>query len=240
MQRFAKVLRVFASRWATFASLMSVAQCRVGFALVGREPFASRTSPNLRKHGKHSQARPPKGEAARSLLMLRVSHATLAATAAITDYGVPMIKTKSLAGHIDSMIIVLRDQRVILDSDLAEIYGIRTFRLNEAVKRNRDRFPDDFMFQMTKEEHDALTSQNAISKKGRGGRRTLPYAFTEHGAVMAANISNSDRAVQMSIFVVRAFIKMPARSNYPSIRLDNFVQRAHCLKFAENGTRSRN
>jgi hypothetical protein len=133
---------------------------------------------------------------------------TLAANAAVTEYGVHTIMKKSLAVDIDSMIIVLRDQRVILDSDLAEIYGIPTFRLNEAVKRNRDRFPDDFLFQMTKRERDALTSQHAISKKGRGGRRTLPYAFTEHGAVMAANILNSDRAVQMSIFVVRAFIKM--------------------------------
>ena len=103
---------------------------------------------------------------------------------------------------------MVRGERVILDTDLASIYGIPTFRLNEAVKRNRNRFPDDFLIQLSKDEHDALTSQIAISKKGRGGRRTLPYAFTEHGAVMAANILNSDRAVQMSIFVVRAFIKM--------------------------------
>ena len=103
---------------------------------------------------------------------------------------------------------MVRGERVILDTDLASIYGIPTFRLNEAVKRNRNRFPDDFLIQLSKDEHDALTSQIAISKKGRGGRRTLPYAFTEHGAVMAANILSSDRAVQMSIFVVRAFIKM--------------------------------
>ena len=76
------------------------------------------------------------------------------------------------------------------------------------MKRNRDRFPDDFLFQLSKDEHDGLTSQNAMSNKGRGGRRTLPYAFTQHGAVMAASILNSERAVQMSIFVVRAFIKM--------------------------------
>ena len=109
---------------------------------------------------------------------------------------------------IDSVIQLVRGERVILDTDLAKIYGIPTFRLNEAVKRNRNRFPDDFLFQLTKDEHDALTSQFAMSNKGRGGRRTLPYAFTEHGAVMAANILNSNRAVQMSIFVVRAFIKM--------------------------------
>ena len=92
--------------------------------------------------------------------------------------------------------------------DLANIYGIATFRLNEAVKRNRERFPEDFLFQLSREEYEALTSQFAISKKGRGGRRTLPYAFTEHGAIMVANVLKSRRAVQMSIFVVRAFIKM--------------------------------
>ena len=115
---------------------------------------------------------------------------------------------KTQAVHIDSTICMVRDRRVILDTNLAKIYGIPTFRLNEAVKRNRDRFPDDFLFQLSKEEYDALTSHIAMSNKGRGGRRTLPYAFTEHGAVMAANILSSDRAVQMSIFVVRAFIKM--------------------------------
>lgn len=117
-------------------------------------------------------------------------------------------KTITQPVHIDSVIQFVRSERVILDTDLAKIYGIPTFRLNEAVKRNRNRFPEDFLFQLTKDEHDALTSQIAISNKGRGGRRTLPYAFTEHGAVMAANILNSERAVQMSIFVVRAFIKM--------------------------------
>jgi hypothetical protein len=109
---------------------------------------------------------------------------------------------------IESSIIEIRGSKVILDTDLAAIYGVQTFRFNEAVKRNRDRFPSDFMFQLTKEEVTSLTSQNAMSKHGRGGRRTLPYAFTEHGAVMAANILKSPRAVQMSVFVVRAFVKM--------------------------------
>jgi phage regulator Rha-like protein len=122
-----------------------------------------------------------------------------------------MVKKKKntlLSIRIETVIRTIRDERAILDTDLARIYGIPTYRLNEAVKRNRDRFPDDFMFQLTKEEQISLTSQIAMSKSGRGGRRTLPYAFTEHGAVMAANILNSPRAVQMSIFVVRAFIKM--------------------------------
>lgn len=86
--------------------------------------------------------------------------------------------------------------------------GCPRFALNEAIKRNRQRFPSDFMFQLTKEEKSDLTSQFAMSNPGRGGRRTLPYAFTENGAVMSANILNSPPAVRMSVFVVRAFVKM--------------------------------
>src|SRR5438034_5795153 len=99
------------------------------------------------------------------------------------------------AQNIAPLIRVIRDARVILDTDLARLYGVQTFRLNEAVKRNRGRFPEDFLFQLTAPERDALTSQSAMSKTGRGGRRTLPFAFTEHGALMAANLLNSPRAV---------------------------------------------
>ena len=109
---------------------------------------------------------------------------------------------------VEQLIRTIRGQRVILDADLAEIYGVLTWRLNEQVKRNRERFPADFVFTLTPEENQALTSQFARSKKGRGGRRTLPRAFTEHGAIMAASVLNSPRAVQMSVFVVRAFVKM--------------------------------
>jgi hypothetical protein len=109
---------------------------------------------------------------------------------------------------IDHLIREIRSRKVILDSDLAGVYGVPTFRFNEAIKRNKNRFPPDFMFQLTVEEHRALISQIAISKPGRGGRRTPPYAFTEHGALQAANILNSTRAVQMSVFVIRAFVKM--------------------------------
>jgi hypothetical protein len=108
---------------------------------------------------------------------------------------------------IDNLIREIRGQRVILDSDLARVYGVPTFRFNEAVKRNRNRFPTDFMFQLTVEEHRALTSQIAISRPGRGGRRTPPYAFTEHGALQAANVLKSSRAVKMSLYVIRAFVK---------------------------------
>jgi hypothetical protein len=109
---------------------------------------------------------------------------------------------------IEGKIYTVRGQRVIMDRDLAALYGIPTFRFNEAVKRNQKRFPDDFMFQLTAQEYAVLTSQFAMSKPGRGGRRTLPYAFTEHGAIMAANVLNSPKATEMSVFVVRAFIKM--------------------------------
>jgi hypothetical protein len=123
--------------------------------------------------------------------------------------------------QIDSMIRSIRGVRVMLDSDLAAIYGVSTKRLNEQVKRNLDRFPADFMFQLTAKEAVALRSQIATGSKSRsilksqiatssshGGRRSHPYAFTEYGTLMAANILNSPRAVQMSIFVVRAFAKM--------------------------------
>jgi hypothetical protein len=109
---------------------------------------------------------------------------------------------------IEQLIRIIRGQRVILGEDLAQIYGVLTWRLTEQVKRNRGRFPEDFMFQLSDEEDAALTSQIARSKKGRGGRRTRPYAFTEHGAFMAATVLNSPRAVKMSVFVVRAFVKM--------------------------------
>ncbi len=103
-------------------------------------------------------------------------------------------------------ILVIRGQRVILDQDLAELYGVETRRLNEQIKRNLDRFPSDFMFQLTAKEWTNLKSQIATSSWG--GRRTAPYAFTEHGAVMAASVLNSPEAVEASVFVVRAFIAM--------------------------------
>ena len=90
-------------------------------------------------------------------------------------------------------ILILRGQRVILDSDLALIYGVSTGRLNEAVKRNIERFPQDFMLRLSDAEYAALISQIATSKPGRGGRRKLPWAFTEHGAIQAANVLNSPR-----------------------------------------------
>ncbi len=115
---------------------------------------------------------------------------------------------ESIEPDVHQLIRTIRGHRIILDTDLARIYGVPTFRLNEAVKRNRRRFPEDFLFQLTAEEHAALTSQIAMSKPGRGGRRTRPYAFTEHGALQVANVLNSSKAEAMSIYVIRAFIRM--------------------------------
>jgi len=151
------------------------------------------------------------------------------------------------AEPVESLIRVIRGQRVMLDADLAKVYGVTTKRLNEAVKRNRERFPSDFMFQLAAEEVANLRSQSATSSSKTDGSRSqsatlndeanrsqiatgsnepdlsrsqtvtlkrgqnikyLPYAFTEHGAIQAANVLNSDRAVQMGVFVVRAFVKM--------------------------------
>jgi hypothetical protein len=114
--------------------------------------------------------------------------------------------SKSLAFPVESRILILRRHRVILD--LAALYGVAVKRLNEQVKRNRERFPADFMFQLTQQEADSLKSQTATSNSNRGGRRYLPYAFTEHGAIMAATVLNSDKAVEMSVFVVRAFVRL--------------------------------
>src|SRR5437867_10504080 len=110
--------------------------------------------------------------------------------------------------RIERSIRILRGHRVILDADLAGLYEVDVRHLNQQVKRNVERFPSDFMFQLTAKEDTALRSQFVISKKGRGGRRYSPYAFTEHGAIMAATVLNSKRAIQMSVFVVRAFVRL--------------------------------
>jgi hypothetical protein len=109
---------------------------------------------------------------------------------------------------IEPAIRVIRGHRVILDTDLAKVYGVTTARLNQQVNRNLKKFPSDFTFRLNRDEFNGLMLQFATSKKGRGGPRKLPYAFTEHGAVMAANVLNSERAVAMSVYVVRAFVKL--------------------------------
>lgn len=141
-----------------------------------------------------------------------------------------MPSRKSLKTHvgrvsvqlIERRIYLIRGNKVMIDFDLAELYDVPTYRLNEAVKRNRKRFPEDFMFRLTKDEaealrsqfatskknQDALTSQFAISKTGRGGRRTLPYAFTEQGVAMLSSVLKSERAIEVNIAIMRAFVKL--------------------------------
>jgi len=111
--------------------------------------------------------------------------------------------------RIENRIYFLRGHKVMLDSDLAELYGVETFNLNKAVKRNIDRFPEDFMFRLTKEEANSLRFQIGMSKtEGRGGRRYLPYAFTEQGVAMLSGVLNSQRAIQVNIEIMRAFVKI--------------------------------
>jgi len=120
----------------------------------------------------------------------------------------PVKRRTTLASAVESRILLLRHQRVILDTDIADLYGVPVKVLNQQVKRNRERFPADFVFRLTSKEDAVLRSQFVTSKQGRGGRRYAPYAFTEHGAIMAATVLNSERAVQMSVFVVRAFVRL--------------------------------
>lgn len=123
-----------------------------------------------------------------------------------------MAKSKQLTpvaiDNIARSILILRGRRVLLDAELATLYNVKTARLNQQVRRNLRRFPSDFMFQLTADEHSALMLQNATSKPGRGGRRKPPLAFTEHGAIMVATVLNSNRAAEMSIYVVRAFVQL--------------------------------
>jgi len=110
---------------------------------------------------------------------------------------------------IEKRIFFIRGHKVMLDTDLAELYGVETFNLNKAVKRNIDRFPSDFMFQVTKDEMESLKFQFGISKtSGRGGRRYLPYVFTEQGVAMLSGILHSQRAVHVNIAIMRTFVKL--------------------------------
>jgi hypothetical protein len=111
--------------------------------------------------------------------------------------------------EISQRIYFIRGHRVMLDTDLALLYEIETFNLNKAVKRNLDRFPQDFMFQLTQIEWESLTFQFGMSKKeGRGGRRTLPFVFTQEGVAMLSSVLNSERAIQVNIAIVRTFVKL--------------------------------
>jgi hypothetical protein len=118
------------------------------------------------------------------------------------------MKELILVETIEQKIYLVRGHKVMLDRDLAEMYEVPTRRLNEQVKRNISRFPSDFMFQLSSEEADNLRSQFATSSSGHGGRRYLPYVFTEQGVAMLSSVLNSERAVQVNIAIMRTFVKL--------------------------------
>ncbi len=109
---------------------------------------------------------------------------------------------------VEKMIYLIRGQKVMLDSDLAELYGVETKSLNRQVSRNQVRFPDDFMFRLTSDEYELLRCQNGTSSKGRGGRRYLPLAFTEGGVAMLSSVLTSERAALVNISIIRTFIRL--------------------------------
>lgn len=147
------------------------------------------------------------------------------------------------AGHqasvdITQRIIIIRRERMLLDSDLASLYGVPTRRLNEQVRRNRDRFPPDFVVQLTQDEWDVLRSQIATLKPGRGRhRKYLPLAFTEHGAILAATVLSSRKALEMSIYVVRAFVKLRQVMSSNSVLATKLEALERSLATLDAGTR---
>ena len=118
------------------------------------------------------------------------------------------VATTFATERIEKSIFLIRGHKVLLDVHLSELYGVTTKRLNEQVRRNRARFPEDFMFQLTAEEVASLRSQFATSNKGRGGRRYAPYAFTEQGVAMLSTVLNSERAIHVNIEIMRAFVRL--------------------------------
>jgi hypothetical protein len=133
------------------------------------------------------------------------------------DTQVLMEKTEEI---IKQKIFIIRGYKVMIDADLAELYGVATKRFNEQVKRNTERFPEDFMFKLNDDEYENLRSQFATTSLDHGGRRYLPYVFTEHGVAMLSSVLNSQKAIQMNIFIIRAFIKMrESLDNYKDLAI---------------------
>jgi hypothetical protein len=139
---------------------------------------------------------------------------------------------------VEQSIFQLRGQTVILDGDLARFYGVSTKRLNQQVRRNRRRFPPDFLFQLTAEEMENLRLQNATSKGGRGGRRYPPLAFTEHGALMVASVLNTPRAIEVSVMVVRAFVRVRGLDRLPHVVLSKLAEMEHQVGNHEEAIKS--
>jgi hypothetical protein len=140
--------------------------------------------------------------------------------------------------QIQNMVRVVRGQRVLLDSDLARLYGVTTARLNEQVARNRDRFPSDFAYQLTQQEFTALMSQIATSKSGRGGRRKLPWAFTEHGVAMLSSVLNSPTAVRVNIEIMRAFVQLRRLMGTPGELVEQLRRLAETVQLHDDHIRA--
>jgi hypothetical protein len=132
--------------------------------------------------------------------------------------------------RIQGMVRVVRGQRVMLDFDLARLYGVTTTRLNEQVKRNRERFPDDFCYQLTQQEVTNLISQNATSSSGYGGRRRLPWAFTEHGVAMLSGVLRSPTAVRVNVEIIRIFVRLRRLMATPGELVEQLTRLAETVR----------
>jgi hypothetical protein len=142
----------------------------------------------------------------------------------------PKTQVRVSPGEIENAIHVIRGQRVMLDADLARLYGVTTRRLNEQVARNRDRFPEDFAYQLTQQEFTNLMSQNAISSSAHGGRRKLPWAFTEHGVAMLSSVLRSPTAVRVNIEIIRTFVKLRRLMATPGELVEQLTKLAETVK----------
>jgi hypothetical protein len=138
------------------------------------------------------------------------------------------------AQEIERSIHVIRGQRVMLDADLAKLYGVPTHRLNEQVSRNRDRFPEDFAYQLTQQEFTVLISQIAISNPGRGGRRTRPWVFTEQGVAMLSSVLNSPTAVSVNIEIMRTFVRLRRLMATPGELVEQLTKLAETVQLHDN------
>lgn len=142
------------------------------------------------------------------------------------------------AEQVERAIKIVRGQRVLLDADLAPLYGVTTAALNQAVKRNADRFPADFAFQLSREEFTALISQNVISKGGRGGRRKLPWAFTEHGVAMLSSVLRTRAAARVNIEIMRAFVRLRRLLATPGELVEQIAKLAETVQLHDEQIRT--
>jgi len=158
--------------------------------------------------------------------------------------GFSVMSKKSSAGkiigtdEIQRMIRIVRGQRVMLDSDLARLYGVTTAALNQAVRRNADRFPEDFAYQLTRQEHTDLISQVVISRPGHGGRRKLPWVFTEHGVAMLSSVLRSPTAVRVNIEIMRTFVRLRRLVATPGELVEQLTRLAETVQLHDDQIRA--